>query len=327
MKRVKTQPVLIKIFDFAKKPKSMALIAVLAAGLLGGVLISVSHADSFAKGLEAEDGQVAGNAKKVADTAASGGNKVTFSSTTTGGGGGGGSTGDNDPTANTCSGNAFTIVGAPAELNGYKASGCEDFNNGLGGFDAYTGGGDGTVVSGSSRKPSQCSNGGGYLALKQSSDGSTCGGNLGQPEQQYGYWEVKMRTYKTADGGGPTGHPVLIIWSPGNVWNDGEMDFFETDIGDPAHGYMHCIGHPKDNCYQIPDNDVDYSQWHVYGFEWRADGGTGYIDGKKWWSDNNSGGWSIQKPGHMTIQLDCIGCGTPVRPAQMDVDWVHTYKK
>jgi hypothetical protein len=305
-------------------------VLILGFGLVGVILTVSSHAATVAKPMEAEAGQLGGNANTVADTTgkASGGSFVNFSSggsnpnpTPPPPGGGGGN--DGDPTAATC--NSFTMVGPPPGLS-YQPNQCEDFNDGLGGFDPYNGGGGDTVISDSdSRQPGQCSNGGGFLALKQDAAGHTCGGEYAGITQQYGYWEVRMRAYSTGTGSGSAPHPVLIIWDPGAVWENGEMDFFETDIGDPAGGYLHCLGHPVDNCYQIPDNPVDYSKWHVYGFDWRADSGSGYIDGVQWWTTSNND-WSIQDKGHLTIQLDNLQGSTPVKPGEMDVDWIHTYK-
>ena len=313
-------PILIKIRDFSTKPRLTVLGAFLAVGILGAVLITVSHADTFSKGVEAEDGQIAGNAKKVADTAASGGNKVTFSSGT-GGGGTGGGTGDNDPTAATCP--SPTPV---APVTGYKIKACEDFNNGLGDFDAYNGGGEGTVVGGG-RKSGQCTSGGGILTLTQNFDGSTCGGSMNNHNGRYGYWEVKMRAYSTGSGGSAP-HPVLILWPDSGNWSDGELDYFETNIGDGIGGYFHCTdGSGIDrNCFTLPDKDVDYTKFHVYSIEWTASGANGWIDGESWYTTTSSN-WQPKTSSHQTIQLDNLSGRTPVSPGKMEVDWVHTYSK
>lgn len=330
----------LRLLDLLKKskkyrkllPYTPLAVLVVGFGLVGVVLTISSHAANSVTAQEAESGQLNGNASNQTgdSNTVSGGSFVLFGA---GSGGGGNppppppppppSGGGDDPTATTCP-TSFSVVGTDPTITQYKPTLCEDFNNGLGTFGPYTGGGDGTVIDGSSsRQPGQCSNGGGYLALKQDSAGHTCGGSVDAIEQSYGYWEMRMRAYKTGGGGSP-GHPVLILWSPGNVWNDGEMDFFETDIGSPAGGFLHCVGNPQQNCFTIPDDPVDYSQWHVYGFEWRADGGRGFIDGKPWWSTTTND-WSITKPGHPTIQLDNFG-SAPAELDEMDVDWIHAYK-
>ncbi len=305
-------------------PFAPLAVVVLGFAVTGLILTIASHAATYSAPKEAEAGTIAGNAAvKTATTngSFSGSGYVGFGQS-------GGTTpppvtppGSNDPTATTCP--SPTPVGTDPAVVALKPNLCEDFNSGLGKFGAYSGGGGDTVIN---RVASQCSNGGGYLALKQDSAGNTCGGDMSPLEQSYGYWEVRMKAgYSSSTTSGSKPHPVLIIWAPGNVWNDGEMDWFETDLGSPAKGFLHCVGNPSSNCVTLPNNNVDYSQWHVYGFEWRADGGRGFIDGKLWW-DIKDNGWSIKKPGHMTIQLDCIGCRAPVAPGEMDVDWVHAYK-
>jgi hypothetical protein len=134
-----------------------------------------------------------------------------------------------------------------------------------------------------------------------------------------------MRAYSTGSSGSSP-HPVLILW-PHNEDYNAELDYFETDLGQPAQGYLHCIGESNvfNNCFHIPNNPVDYSKWHVYSFLWTNSGMTGYIDGKKWWSDNNS---NVVPPESVeqTIQLDNLTGSLPVKSGEMDVDWAHMYK-
>jgi hypothetical protein len=211
----------------------------------------------------------------------------------------------------------------PIAATGYTASGCIDFNGSLAGYSPYTSGG-GDTVSGGGRKGGQCKNENGMLRAEQASDGSTCGGSTNL-SQKYGLWETKMKITTTGTSGEPT-HPVLLMWSDAGPWNDGEMDYFEIDNGDKAAGWLHCVGHAADNCYRIPDNDVDYTKWHVYSFEWTADKMTGYIDGKVWWTYTNQNAFP-KVSFHATVQHDCIGCKIPVKAASMDVDWMHMFKK
>jgi hypothetical protein len=212
----------------------------------------------------------------------------------------------------------------PIAATGYTASGCIDFNGSLAGYSPYNGGGADTV-SGGGRKTGQCKNENGMLRAVQDADGSTCGGSTNL-SQKYGLWETKMKIKVNGTSGTPT-HPVLLMWSDNGPWDDGEMDYFEINTGEKAAGWLHCVGHAHDNCYRIPDNDVDYSQWHVYSFEWTADKMTGYIDGKQWWSVGPDKGTFPKISFHATVQHDCIGCKIPVKPAEMDVDWMHMFKK
>ncbi len=218
----------------------------------------------------------------------------------------------------TCTGSGKTPV---APVTGYTLSKCEDFNNGVGTFSPYDGGGEGTVVGGG-RKSAQCTATGGVLVLTQLADGSTCGGSMDSFSTTYGYTEVRMKTSSTGSGGSAP-HPVLIQWPDSGP---GEFDFFETDIGESgSQVFLHCIANTSDNCYNTK-LDVDYTQWHVYGFEWTASGFTGYIDGKQVYTTDGAGS-NAAKPFHQTIQLDNLSGKTPVSPGKMEVDYVHLYKK
>ena len=211
-----------------------------------------------------------------------------------------------------------------APVSGYTIVTCEDFNSGLGAFSPYNGGGSGTVV-GAGRTPGQCTVTGGMLELKQASNGATCGGWMNGFDQRYGYWEVRMKAAYTGSSNGSAPHPVLILW-PGNGQWTSELDYFETNLGNPAGGYLHCNSNPSQNCYVLPGNSVDYSQWHVYGFQWSSGSMPGYIDGTKWWSSNNTSSFQPLADSNLTIQLDNLSGSTPVRPGEMDIDWAHMYK-
>ena len=226
-----------------------------------------------------------------------------------------------DPSIATC-GSSAGIPAAP--VTGYTLKKCEDFDNGFGAYSPYNGGGGSTVV-GRGRVASQCSVSNGMLILKQDADGATCGGSMGSFAQRFGYWEVKMRTYTTGRGGSAP-HPVLILWPDTEQWSDGELDYVETDIGDPGIGvFLHCVGNPSQNCYHTT-YQTDISQWHVYGFEWTADGFKGYVDGQQIYETSGNGS-NPNVSMHQTIQLDNLTGRTPVSPGVMEVDWVHMYSK
>lgn len=234
--------------------------------------------------------------------------------------------------------NTTAISAAPP---GYKLTSCDDFEGtSLDGstFTAYNGGG-GNTVSGRGRVASQCTVANSFLTLTQGPDGATCGttSNFNQKE---GYWEVRMRT-AAIDGGDSTAHPVLILWPGSDVWADGELDYFETDIGKDGGGFLHCVGNPSANCLVIPGNSGNkaitptaddykaknaksYFNWHSYGLMWKPDSMSGYIDGQQWWTSTD-GSFRPRVPMHQTIQLDNLsGDGSP-NPAQMQADWVHVY--
>lgn len=225
------------------------------------------------------------------------------------------------PTTATCGGSANTPT---APLGSYAIKSCEDFNgSGIpSGWSAYNGGGGDTVV-GAGRKPGQCTVGNGVLVQTQNSDGATCGMSHSH-SQRYGLWEVRMRAYSTGSSGSAP-HPVLIVW-PDTEWEDGELDYFETDLGDPDMSvFLHCVGNPSKNCYST-SKAVDYTQWHTYSFEWTSAGFKGFIDGVQFYSTGPSGA-DMPVPGHQTIQLDNLSGDTPVKSGKMEVDWVHIYGK
>jgi hypothetical protein len=294
-------------------------VVILGFAVTGLILTIASHAATYTAPKEAEAGVIAGAAATKTDTTnkASGGKYVGFGSS--------GSTTPppttpptSDPTAATCPSPTPT-----APVTGYTIAKCEDFNSGQGAFGGYDGGGGDTVVGGG-RKSSQCSDSGGVLILAQSSDGSTCGGSTNF-SQRYGFWEARMRAYSTGTSGSAP-HPVLILWPDSDQWPEGgELDYFETDIGDPATGFLHCASSAGGNCYQLPDDSVDYSQFHVYGFKWTSSSFTGYIDARQWYTTSDGG---AQPPGamHQTIQLDNLTGNTPVKAGKMEVDWLHMYK-
>ena len=134
-----------------------------------------------------------------------------------------------------------------------------------------------------------------------------------------------MKAAYTGSSNGSSPHPVLILWPGDGQWTS-ELDFFETNLGSSVGGFLHCISNPSQNCYVLPSNSVDYSQWHIYGFAWTSSGMTGYIDGTKWWSSSNISSFEPLADSNLTIQLDNLSGSTPVKPGEMDIDWAHMYK-
>jgi len=227
------------------------------------------------------------------------------------------------PTTATCGSSANTPT---SPVTGYHVVKCEDFNSGMGAFKPYTSGGGDTVVGpGRTAYATQCKAEEGMLKQLQRSDGGTCGGNMSGWSQRYGYWEAKVRAYSTGSSSGSAPHPVLIIW-PDTEWNDGELDYFETDIGDNGmEVFLHCVGNPSSNCVS-KSYQMDITQWHVVGFEWTSTGFKGFVDGKEIYSVGSSGA-SMPVAGDQTIQLDNLSGDTPVKPGEFDIDWVHMYSK
>jgi hypothetical protein len=230
---------------------------------------------------------------------------------------------------------ACSTTSPDAPVSGYKLAQCEDFNHGLGKYSPYDGGGGDTVV-GKGRVPSQCKVSDSYLHLEQKSNGATCGGEFKPFAHRYGVWEVRMRAYPTSQKDGSEAHPVTILWPHPDKYSS-ELDFTETNIGKPEHGWLHCNGQSRveKNCYHIPENDVDYSKWHTYDIVWKKNSIKGYIDGKKWWPNPNDPPDNkldvnevVPLQGsELTAQLDNLSGETPVQPAEMDVDYAKMFTK
>lgn len=299
------------------------LIVAAAFCLLGGTLLARSQAATFSTAIEAEAGQQSGKIGAGPTSGASGNASVTFGGTA----GGGTNPNPTTPPPSTPPSDdvkATSCTGAkpmPTAVTGYTIKKCEDFNgSGIpSGWTAYNGGG-GDTVYGAGRQASQCKVADGILKQSQQTNGATCGmsSNFGG---KYGYWEVKMKAY-----GGKGAHPVLIVWPDSDKWPEGgELDFFEADIGGKAGVFLHCASSKGGNCYHTT-SDVDFSQWHVWGFEWTASSFTGYIDGEKWYTTNDKGP-QMPGAGHLTIQLDNLSGRAPSATAYMDIDWARYYSK
>ena len=69
---------------------------------------------------------------------------------------------------------------------------------------------------------------------------------------------------------------------------------------------------------------LDVSEFHNYALDWSPNGIVGYLDGVKWFEDNDP---SHQPPGpmHQTLQLDWVPDSTANGAAEMRVDWVRVY--
>jgi hypothetical protein len=317
----------VKSYDYHKN--AVAIVVIALVGLVGVLALNSSHAATPYGSVEASAGTLSGSATKINDNQAVqfGKTSSTVGSSTVSTGGGGTSTGSSSEigTPTTVDGTTCSAPTPVAPVTGYNSVQCQDFNDGLGDFGAYDGGGSGTVV-GDGRVASQCTVSDGYMHMVQSSDGATCGGWMPDFQQQYGLWEVRMRAYTTGTSGSEP-HPVMILWPSSGAWTS-ELDWFETDIGSPAGGFLHCTsaaGDASGNCYVIPSNSVDFAQWHVYSILWTPTTMSGYIDGTLWWTSSNTSSFQPLAGSYLTLQLDNLSGSTPVDPGEMDINWVHMF--
>jgi len=296
----------------SRKQKTVALVAIVAAfAVLGGVFVVASHADSFAKGVEAEDGQVGGNAKKVADASASGGNKVTFSNVAAGGGG----TGTIVPGAD-----------GPADASKCAQTASAKFNWGEPQYSSYFntptldptwhpyGPEPGHQDKGERTPATVIMNGDGTVSLKSDGQGSTAAMSW-YPGQLYGRWEV---CYKVQTG---DQHYVALTWPDAENWPEGgELDFSEESGGPTKQSFfLHCAA--GGNC-NVGSTNADMRQYHAFALEWTPNATIGYVDGNQFFKADNDG--QIKYQHHLCLQLDFFE-DHKTGPDAMIVDWTKQW--
>ena len=148
----------------------------------------------------------------------------------------------------------------------------------------------------------------------------TTGGMSNRFNQQYGAWEIRMRT----SARDPKYHPVLLMWPQkgSGATTCPEIDFAEASRDTTRmYFYNHYGCHGVHTWNRV---EVDTTQWHNYAVEWTPQAVTGYIDGVKWFTDANVTHQS-PAPMHVALQLDWHPDGYTTVPSWMQVDWVRVY--
>ncbi|MHA7285246.1 glycoside hydrolase family 16 protein [Arthrobacter sp. MDT3-44] len=136
--------------------------------------------------------------------------------------------------------------------------------------------------------------------------------------QKYGRWEVRA-----AGSGDDEYHLVSILWPDSENWPcDGEVDYAETTGDWNVIKFFH--HHGCSNAQTSAFKALDVTTFHNYAVDWSPRGIVGYIDGVKWFEDNDP---AHQPPGpmHQTLQLDWFPDGTADGAGEMRVDWVRVY--
>ena len=168
------------------------------------------------------------------------------------------------------------------------------------------------------RSPQQVSVDGSKMVMNGTADGTTAGMSAKFANQKYGRWEARI-----AASGDDEYHMVSILWPDSESWPcDGEIDYAETT---GSFTSVHFFNHYS--CSDLrtsASKAVDVTQFHNYAVDWSPAGMTGYIDGVKWFEDNDP---THQPPGsmHQTLQLDWFPDATADGAAEMRVDWVRVY--
>ncbi|MBT2514498.1 glycoside hydrolase family 16 protein [Arthrobacter sp. ISL-30] len=161
----------------------------------------------------------------------------------------------------------------------------------------------------------------GMMTITGKPDGTTGGMSAKFARQQYGKYEVRMRT-SAAD---PTYHAVAILWPDGPSAKCSEIDFAEqtNDLANISF-FLHygCAS----GVQTYAKKPLDMTQWHNYAVEWCPSGIKGYVDGQLWFSDSDPA-HQPDGPMHLTLQLDWFPkSGATTQQSTMDVDWARHYQ-
>jgi hypothetical protein len=168
------------------------------------------------------------------------------------------------------------------------------------------------------RSPQQVTVDGSNMVMTGTPDGTTAGMSAKFGRQKYGRWEIRA-----AASGDNEYHMVSLLWPDSGNWPcDGEVDYAETSGDWDSIKFFHHYG--CSNSQTSTFKALDVTQFHNYAVDWSPNGTIGYVDGVKWFEDNNA---AHQPPGsmHQTLQLDWFPDDSANGPAEMRVDWVRVY--
>lgn len=136
--------------------------------------------------------------------------------------------------------------------------------------------------------------------------------------QVYGRFSVRMKTDRALPGYGAG----FILWPDSGNWNDGEIDFPESDLGENAKGYVHCLGNAAVNCTWA-DSGAQYTDWHTYTIDWTPWAINLLVDGNVISSNTNS---VPSKPMHWVMQMATHGITPdPSLNGHVLIDWAAIY--
>jgi hypothetical protein len=158
----------------------------------------------------------------------------------------------------------------------------------------------------------------------------------GNTDRQYGRWEARIRSSETGPGN-HSYHVLALIWPSSERWpHDGEYDWFEIDRPGQACAvaflhYPHPPGPVQQEQARETNCGAPLSEWTNVAFEWAPAGVAGYLDGVQWFRYSGGAGpggrGAIQSmpSGHLNFQVDNFH-GSGMRPAQLEVDWLRSYR-
>lgn len=170
----------------------------------------------------------------------------------------------------------------------------------------------------------------GILQIKANKEGSTWYSGLiqsnGKHNQQYGYWEARIKSVGNAPGF------LSAFWACTNEHWPPEIDFVEILGNDPTAA--HVTQHYTDSSGQY---GVDGYEWHagvdlsldyhIYGCEWDANQIKYYIDGNLVATFTNKINEPLYTLLNMHVGMDWTGDPTTTSNQFMYVDWVRVWQK
>ncbi|MBA3724688.1 MAG: family 16 glycosylhydrolase [Candidatus Levybacteria bacterium] len=226
--------------------------------------------------------------------------------------------GNGSPTATTCAGNG---TGGSLNYTGWALVGCDDFN-GTAVDTSKWGMYDGPGHAGQGRRsPGQATVKNGILTITGLPNGTT-EGMAWKGGQKYGRWEGRVK----APVSDPSYNALLLLWPDAEDFPvGGEVDFME--MLDNTRQKTNFFLHYGANNDQISGEvKIDGTQWHNWAVEWTPTQMVAYVDGREWYKTTDTSKFPPRAM-HVTIQLDWFPKGGAVKQSEMQVDWIHIYKK
>lgn len=139
--------------------------------------------------------------------------------------------------------------------------------------------------------------------------------------QMYGRYSVRFKTdfvpgYKIA----------WLLWPSSDNWNDGEIDFPETELDGTIAGASHNVfGSPQENAFLI-DTGQNTQSWHTATIEWRPGSLTFILDGQSWTTTDPAA--LPTKPMRWTLQTEthlAAAAPAPEVSGHVYIDWIAAY--
>jgi licheninase len=116
---------------------------------------------------------------------------------------------------------------------------------------------------------------------------------------------------------------VLLLWPDAEDWPvGGEIDFMEAidPTRQSVEGWLH---YGPDDRRDGGHVTLDATAWHAWALEWTPRRITAFVDGRPWWTTDNTTTFPPRSL-HLCMQVDNFG-GDIAAGGQQQVDWVRQY--